>query len=281
MHPVSVRPPLTEDHFSPSIARFVMRAMHAFCAVWFRFELRGAERVPTERCLWVGNHSAIGIVDVLTMLGAGHSHFAGRRVVGMMHDAFILFPGLGRLFRAFGAVRADRGAARRALAAGHDVLCYPGGNLDSCRPVNEAREVVFGSRRGYAKLALETGVKIVPVATIGSAYSYWLLPIGDWIARAVRLRRWTRDERIPFPVAGLGLIGALVLWGLGVLSMAWVAAALALLVIPNPARVTTEILEPIDVRGATAHIEDPEARLEAAHALVHGALGQAVRTLQH
>jgi hypothetical protein len=53
------------------------------------------------------------------------------------------------------------------------------------------------------------------------------------------------------------------------------------MLVPNPSRVTTDVLEPIDVRALTAHIADHDARIEAAHALVHGALARAVATMSH
>jgi hypothetical protein len=46
--------------------------------------------------------------------------------------------------------------------------------------------------------------------------------------------------------------------------------------VPNPVPISITVLEPIDLRARTAHIEDPESRIEAAHALVHGALAKAV-----
>ena len=95
------------------------------------------------------------------------------------------------------------------------------------------------------------------------------------------MKRWARCERFPlvlgtvlaFGVAALAVAGVLPWWS------ALVAAAVAL--VPNPTRVTTEVLAPIDVAAATAHIADVESRVEAAHALVHGAIARAVATMQH
>src|SRR5262249_35655299 len=68
--------------------------------------------------------------------------------------------------------------------------------------------VYFGSRRGYVRLALALGVPVVPVATIGSHYTYTMLPGGAWIARVTRMKSWARCERFPLV---LGALGALVL----------------------------------------------------------------------
>ena len=270
-----------DRHYRPRFARVFGRAMHLVARVWFRYSFRHPERIPEGNALFVGNHSGIGIVDVLCLIGAWTVAFDGkRRGVGMMHKMFIA-PPVGWIARAFGAVPAHPHAAREAFSRGYDVASFPGGDIDACRPFFEARRVHFGPRRGYARLALEQGVPVVPLATIGSHYTYLLLPGGAWIARVTGMKRWARCERFPlvlgtvlaFGVAALAVAGVLPWWS------ALVAAAVAL--VPNPTRVTTEVLAPIDVAAATAHIADVESRVEAAHALVHGAIARAVATMQH
>ena len=93
-------------------------------------------------------------------------------------------PGVRDLIRSVGAVEASPEAASAAFARGHDVLVYPGGDIDAYRGLHRPRDVVFGSRRGYARLALEAGIPVVPVATIGSHWSYLVLPgRGSSVAR--------------------------------------------------------------------------------------------------
>jgi len=174
-------------------------------------------------------------------------------------------------------VRADPASARLAIARGHDLVAFPGGGVDSCRPFTAAHEVRFGGRRGYVRLALETGIPIVPIATIGSHLTYVILPGGSRLARLVRLRRWTRDTSVPITLGSLVFVFAIVaaLAGLAPWSIVAVVALAAL--VPAPVRITSRILPAIDVRAATAHIVDPAERIEAAHRLVHGALAAAVR----
>jgi 1-acyl-sn-glycerol-3-phosphate acyltransferase len=224
----------------------------------------------------------MGIVDVLCLLGAWAARYDGaRRGVGMMHKMFITAPIVGAIARGFGAVPADPAAAKLAFARGYDVASFPGGDIDSCRPFNEARRVFFGPRRGYIRLALAERVPIVPLATLGSHHTYTLLPGGAAIARVTRMKRWARCERFPLV---LGTVIAVAVLALTIAGLApWWALALAMLamVVPNPVRVTTLVLPPIDVAARTAHIADPDARIEAAHELVFGALEHAVATMEH
>ena len=168
------------------------RSVHAVTRIWFRFELRGEEHLPSRPCLFVGNHSGIGIADVLCLLGGWIALTDGkRRCVGMMHKMFIGAPIVGWISAAFGAVPADRAHARAALREGYDVASFPGGDLDACRPFTEARRVVFGNRRGYVRLALDAGVPVVPVATIGDVLAAYGLrpPVPTPAPRARSVRR--------------------------------------------------------------------------------------------
>lgn len=267
--------------YDPGFARAFGGLMAAVTGLWFRYRLRHAHRVPRGPVLFVGNHSGIGIADVLCLLGGWTSAFEGRRCVGMMHKMFVEAPVVGWIARRFGATYADPQAARVALARGYDVACFPGGDLDACRPFYEPRRVEFGARRGYVRLALEHGVPVVPVVTLGSHATYTLLPGGAWIARVTGMRSWARCERFPLVLGTVASALALLLALAGALP--WWAALVALVasLVPNPVRVTSELLDPIDVAARTAHIADPAARVEAAHALVHGALARALETMSH
>ncbi len=271
-----------DARYNARFARAFGGAMSAITKLWFRYAFRRADRIPAGKALFVGNHSGIGIADVICMLGASTTALPdGRRCVGMMHKAFIRTPVVGHIAAAFGAVPADPSSAKEAFARGHDVVCFPGGDLDACRPFYEARRVYFGKRRGYVRLAIEHNVPIVPLATIGSHLTYVLLPGGASIARVTRMKSWARCERFPLV---LGELLALTVLALAFAHVApWWVAAIAMLtaLVPNPIRITTEVLPPIDVAAETAHIADPAARIEAAHALVHGAIDRAVATMTH
>jgi 1-acyl-sn-glycerol-3-phosphate acyltransferase len=147
---------------------------------------------------------------------------------------------------------ASREDAVVALKAGHDVLVFPGGDLDACRPFYQPRGVHFGPRRGYIRIALQAGVPVVPVATIGSHYTMLMAPGGAWLARILGLKKLLRTERVPLPLH---------LW-------------------PPPVRITSEALPAMDVIAAAAGMEDEAARVERAHELVYGAIRDAVANMR-
>ena len=271
-----------DDAFDPKVLTFVSSVLDRLTRAYFRFQLRGTHNLPAGKCVVVGNHSGLGIADIACLLGAWPRAFGPtRRTVGLMADSFIKAPVAGEFFLAVGAVPASRENADYVLEQGHSLLVYPGGELDCCRPLHQPRDVVFGSRRGYIRLALHHKVPVVPLATIGSHWTLPMLPGGFLAARLLGARKLLRNERFPIAITWIiGLCGV----GLGLAGLIpwWAAVASFLLGIsPLPARVTSELMPPIDVAALTAHVKDEDERIELAHRIVHGALQKAVREMEH
>ena len=55
----------------------------------------------------------------------------------------------------------------RALERDAALLVYPGGDHETYRPTWESAKIDFAGRTGFARLAIEHGVPIVPVVAIG------------------------------------------------------------------------------------------------------------------
>jgi 1-acyl-sn-glycerol-3-phosphate acyltransferase len=91
--------------------------------------------------------------------------------------------------------------------------------------------VDFGGRRGFIRLAKANGVPLVPVVAIGGQETALFLSRGEGIARLLGLDRMFRLKVLPVSLA--------LPWGLNVGDM--------LGHIPLPAKITIQVLEPIDV----------------------------------
>jgi Diacylglycerol acyltransferase len=63
-------------------------------------------------------------------------------------------PGLGHYMRSAGVVPARREAIEAALGAGHDVVVWPGGEVDAMRSWKKRDQVVLGGRKGFIRLAI-------------------------------------------------------------------------------------------------------------------------------
>lgn len=232
-------------------------------ALWFRFRIDGLERVPEGACLVVANHSCGAVFEILLLLRAWHRRFPERAVRALTHRISWQFPPL-RLARWIGGLYAHPDVARAALGRGLPVLVFPGGDLDTFRPFQARDEVRFGGRAGFAKLARESGVPVVPLALSGSHAAYVILPGAERLARGLGLRG----------IKALGLpLGLVVTMAIGTATLAvhelwtWFVASVVLMLIPNPTRIEARILEPMRPREGesdAAFAERVRATIEAA-----------------
>jgi 1-acyl-sn-glycerol-3-phosphate acyltransferase len=98
-------------------------------------------------------------------------------------------------------VRASRDNALRVLAAGGQVLVYPGGDLEAYRHYRLRDRIVLGDRTGFVRVAQRAGVPIVPIVAQGAHRSAWIFTEGEAIARWIALHRWARLDRFPLALA--------------------------------------------------------------------------------
>ncbi|MFO0617417.1 MAG: 1-acyl-sn-glycerol-3-phosphate acyltransferase [Polyangiaceae bacterium] len=159
------RPPGVPD---PAwIARY-----RALQPLWWRLwpgRLLGAENIPAHgRFVLIANHSGLGVAECATFPGVWLDHFGDRPLAGMAHSALFLLPGMASALRGLGAIPASKDEAARAIAVGHPLLLFPGGDLEAMRPTWRSREVTFGGRTGFVRLARAHGLEIVPLAIVGS-----------------------------------------------------------------------------------------------------------------
>ena len=166
--------------------------------------VRGLERMGSSPpVMLVSNHSGgTTTPDVWGLALAWYDHFGTTRPLHILaHDMLFALPQTARIFERMGVLRASTQTARNVLASGRDVLIYPGGDVEVWRPFSKRYEVDFGGRTGYARLALELNVPIVPVAHAGSHETLRVLTSGKWIARRLGLHRFARAEVWPISLA--------------------------------------------------------------------------------
>jgi 1-acyl-sn-glycerol-3-phosphate acyltransferase len=206
-----------------------------FASIWYRGEVRGLGNVPDSGpVLLVGNHSGGNLTpDTLVFTLAFNTYFGVERAFFQLaHNLVLSMPGLGQL-RKFGTVAASPENARKALRSGAALLVYPGGDYEVHRPSWEGHRVDFGNRKGFIRLALDQGVPIVPVVSIGGQETALFLSRGEGLARLLRLDKMFRLKVLPISLA--------LPWGLNVGDM--------LGHIPAPAKITIETLPPIDLEA--------------------------------
>ncbi|MBK8258309.1 MAG: hypothetical protein IPK82_37280 [Polyangiaceae bacterium] len=178
---------------------------------YFGLEIKGWENVPNAPAMLVSNHSGgTTIPDVWGLLVGWYRHFGTQRPCHPLAHEIILGTELtAKFFSRRGVLKAHPGVAADVITRfQRDLLVMPGGDLDTWRPYSERYTVRFGGRRGYARLALRTGVPVIPVANAGAHETLLVLTDGRKIARALGLYDVARAEIFPVHLS--------LPWGLGI-----------------------------------------------------------------
>jgi 1-acyl-sn-glycerol-3-phosphate acyltransferase len=189
-------------------ARAVRAAYLEAVRHYHRLDITIEEPVPDTPCLIVANHGFGGIFDLNIYATLAALQAATTRPVSALTHQMAWTFGVGGAVEQVGAIPANRQSALDALARGEHVLVFPGGDYDAAKPWCRRNEVVFHGRTGFAQLALDADVPIVPVVTAGAGESLLVLSAGTRLAHRLGLRRWLRVDTLPVSVS--------VPWGLNI-----------------------------------------------------------------
>ena len=222
------------DDRDPDHLREQLPLLWLIASFWFRGEVRDLGNIPEEGpVLMVGNHSGGNLTpDTFIFTLAFSTYFGVERAFHQLAHNLVMASPYARLLRSGGTVAASHENARTALESGAALLVYPGGDWEVHRPTWEGNRVDFAGRKGFIRLALEADVPIVPVVSIGGQETALFLSRGAWLAQLLRVDRYLRLKVLPISIA--------LPWGLNVGDF--------LGHFPLPAKITVEVLEPIDLR---------------------------------
>ena len=178
---------------------------------WFRVDVRGVENLPPAPVMIVSNHSGgTSIPDVWGFLWSWYRSIGtGRPLHASGHEMLFANDRLGGWLARRGVVQANPGTGLDVLTRWRrDLMVMPGGDRDIWRPYSRRYRVEFAGRTGYARLALQARVPIVPLANAGAHETLIVLSDGHRFARAVGLRALVRTEVFPVHLS--------LPWGLGI-----------------------------------------------------------------
>jgi glycerol-3-phosphate dehydrogenase (NAD(P)+) len=138
--------------------------LQTFFHVYLRMQRRGRDHIPASGpAIIAANHRSFFDPFIIGTMARRPMYYVAKR------ELFEMNPILAWLLNALGAFPVDRGAGdtsmidtvKELLGRGELVLIFPEGTRT--RPGGLGR-----ARRGVGRLALETGVPVVPVAIIGT-----------------------------------------------------------------------------------------------------------------
>jgi 1-acyl-sn-glycerol-3-phosphate acyltransferase len=165
----------------------------------------GVEHVPTDRpVVLAGNHTVMGLLDVPVMLLGLHER---RRIWPRPLGDHLHFqlPGWREFLQLYGTVEGTPESCRALMRAGESILVFPGGGREVFKRKGERYRLLWATRSGFARLAIEHGYPIVPFAAVGAEECYDILVDAGDLLRFVPPLRWLpRAEEVPPLVRGLG-----------------------------------------------------------------------------
>ncbi|MCX5045324.1 acyltransferase family protein [Aldersonia sp. NBC_00410] len=208
---------------------------------WFRSAVEGIDNVPAVGgALLVSNHSGgLLAMDVPVIAVAFAERFGVERpLYTLAHDMLFVGPAKYLMDRA-GFVKADRKTAAQVLRSGAVTIVFPGGDYDAYRPTAEANTIDFAGHTGYVRAALEADVPLVPVVSIGGQEVQLFLTRGEGLMERLGMAKLLRSKIAPIT------FGLPFGFTLGVPPN-----------FPLPAKISTRVLEPIDIRAEFG--DDPD-----------------------
>lgn len=238
----------------------IRRGVVEFVRRYHRLQIDVEADTLDDPVLFVANHGFGGIVDlnVMAVSAALEDLQLGRPVTFLTHQlAWTL--GVGPIVEQLGARPANRDSAHQAFAEGHHVVVFPGGDLDAAKKFTDRNTIVFGGRSGFAQLAMDEGVPIVPIVTAGAGESLLVLSDGERLARALRLDKLLRVKALPTSLS--------LPWGLNT------GAVGMLPYLPLPTKLHTRVLAAI----TAGPDEDAPAYAERVRGLMQDALTELTR----
>jgi 1-acyl-sn-glycerol-3-phosphate acyltransferase len=230
------------QQFDPEFMRKLVPKMETFTS-YFDAEVRNMERVPKSPALLIGNHSGGIITPDTSAVYAAWYRTRGFEdpLMGLAFDGIYAVPGWRELMRKIGQMPASMDNAEAALSDGCSVLLYPGGAYEVFRPWRDRNRIVFKDRKGFIRLALKTGVPVVPVVGHGGHETTIILTRGERLAKLLSLDKVRMD-------------GAPLLF-----QLPWGISTPATPGLPLPAKITVQVCAPLDwSRFGPEAADDPE-----------------------
>ena len=242
----------------------------------FRAKVDGFDRIPPGPHLFVANHSIGAVWEVAALLDAWERAFGGTRpAYGLAHNLGFHLPWFRTLLPQIGAIPATHEAADEALKSGASVIVFPGGNDEVVRPFWRRNRCELSGHKGFARIALRTGVPVVPVSIVGSHATNVVLGGSRLVSWLTLIGPLLKIRQLPISVGQFFAAG--VGFGIGfVFGPTWFAALLAWMAFTSPmavfwpifpARISAAVGEPIDPFAVTKGLAG-EAQIQALYEIV-------------
>ena len=153
----------TRDTFQPNpkwLPR-IAKAITSFGHLYNRYEIKGLDQVPKQGATMIVLYHGLVPIDYW-YFGLELYLKTGRNPVALVDRWLLKTPGLKWLTKAVGGIEANRNEALRLLKEGHLIGVAPGGVKEAIKGAKKNYQLVWGTRKGFAELALAADCPIIP-----------------------------------------------------------------------------------------------------------------------
>lgn len=198
----------------------------------------GLEHIPEDSSAIVAVNHSLASYDIALLMAGIYEH-ANRIPRALIDHLFYKIPGLGAAMEALGSAEGTHANAVKLLNSGEILVLAPGGMREALRPSTEKYKIMWRRRKGFVRLAIETGTPIVLAACPAADDMYEIFPshITAWAYKTLKIPL--------FFAKGLGLSP-----------------------LPNPVKLTHYLSEPQIPPPMADNKEEFDAQVTAFHAQV-------------
>ena len=158
---------------------------------YFRPQYFGIDDVDDSKpALYVTNHTVYGLTDGLLF---GLELFRRKEIFirPLVDNMHFEIPVWKDFIQKIGFVRASRDNCTALMQAGENVMVFPGGTREVCKRKGEAHQLIWQDHLGFARMAIQFGYDIIPVAQVGGDDMFDIVADADdimksWIGRFLR-----------------------------------------------------------------------------------------------
>ena len=142
---------------------------------YFTPEFQYLDRIKVdEPALYIANHTIYGITDWTLLIAEIYrqKQLFIRTLSDQMHYSV---PVWKQMVEYFGMIKGTRESCSILMKAGKHIMVFPGGGREVFRLKNEKYTLQWKKRTGFARMAIQHGYDIVPIAQVGGDDAYDLI----------------------------------------------------------------------------------------------------------
>lgn len=184
------RPDQAIDHgHDPHFLEHLAPLLDFLYSKYFRVRMLGVENLPASgAAMLVANHSGgVPYDGAMLIHGVYRQHPGHRHARALVANFAFRSPWMSQVVARFGGVRASSGTARELLKAGELVAVFPEGLRGVGKLYRERYRLERFGRGGFARLAAEANVPIIPVAIVGAEEIHPVLAKVTTLAKPIGL----------------------------------------------------------------------------------------------